>query len=282
MLKKITTQIKKSVYSLNGKHPWSLGYFATRNQFIESVLSNLENQFIPEPTYGFGFDERVVEYPWLVSKLSDKPSRLLDAGSILNFDFILQQKKIKNKRICITTLAPERHCYWKDGISYTFDDLRDLPFKNHTFDEIVCISTLEHIGLDNKIYFQTEIGEVENTTELVKTDKVDSHLVAVSEMHRVLKPGGKLYLTVPFGKSQKLGWLQVFNSQGIDQVISTFSPSNVDETVFIHNETGWAKSTRAKASTANYYNVHSGEKTDHLAAAEAVIALVLTKHESNQ
>lgn len=282
MLKKITALLKKSVYHLNGRQPWSLGYFSSRNQFIHQVIQNIDNQFHPQNTYGYGFDERVVEYPWLISKLSDKATRLLDAGSILNFDFILQHQKIKSKRICITTLAPERNCYWKDGISYTFDDLRDLPFKTHTFDEVVCVSTLEHIGLDNQIYFQSEIGEVKNTTELNSLTKPDSHLIAIKEIHRVLKPNGRLYLTVPFGRSQKYPWLQVFDGQGIDRIIDTFSPSGIEETVFMHDSKGWTISTRANAAEASYHDVHSGKKTTDLAAAEAVIALVLTKHESAQ
>jgi hypothetical protein len=61
-------------------------------------LSNRHGEFI---------DERVVEYPWFISRLNEEKTRLLDAGSILNYSYILQHPKIKNKDITIITLEPE-------------------------------------------------------------------------------------------------------------------------------------------------------------------------------
>ena len=40
--------------------------------------------------YGFRVDERVVEYPWLFSRFFAGEGTLLDAGSTLNFDYLLE------------------------------------------------------------------------------------------------------------------------------------------------------------------------------------------------
>ena len=35
------------------------------------------------------------------------------------------------------------------GQSYVTADLRELPFADESFDTIVCVSTLDHVGMDN-------------------------------------------------------------------------------------------------------------------------------------
>ena len=41
--------------------------------------------------HGFRLDERIVEYPWLFSRLPSGAGNLLDAGSVLNYEFLLSQ-----------------------------------------------------------------------------------------------------------------------------------------------------------------------------------------------
>ncbi|MDQ5893732.1 MAG: methyltransferase 11 protein, partial [Patescibacteria group bacterium] len=40
---------------------------------------------LPEK-YCFGLDERVIEFPWLISQMPDRPIDILDAGSTLNHE----------------------------------------------------------------------------------------------------------------------------------------------------------------------------------------------------
>ena len=53
--------------------------------------------------YGIGIDERCVEYPWLIAQLDDGPGILLDAGSVLNHDFLLDLPIFRSKMIHILT-----------------------------------------------------------------------------------------------------------------------------------------------------------------------------------
>jgi ubiquinone/menaquinone biosynthesis C-methylase UbiE len=41
----------------------------------------------------------------------------------------------------------------QNNISYVYGDLRNTILKDQCFDEIVCISTLEHIGMDNTMLY---------------------------------------------------------------------------------------------------------------------------------
>jgi hypothetical protein len=72
--------------------------------------------------YGFRLDERIVEYPWLFSRLPPGVGNLLDAGSVLNYQFLLAQPGLAEKRIFISTLAPETYYYppAAGGISHFF------------------------------------------------------------------------------------------------------------------------------------------------------------------
>jgi SAM-dependent methyltransferase len=232
--------------------------------------------------YGKGFDERLIEYLWLFSRLPAGPGHLLDAGSILNFEYLLEHSKLSEKQIFISTLAPEKFCFWRKGVSYIFEDLRALSFRSELFDQIVCISTLEHVGMNNSNYFEKEIGRIENRSEITPSgDRFESYKVVVAEFYRVLKPGGKLFLTVPFGSRRDLTWFQVFDSQMLDSVISSFGRANISEQIFLCDPFGWSLSTREKAKNASYFNTEEAKsgKSNGIAAAEAVACLEFTKHE---
>ena len=96
-------------------------------------------------------DERIVEIPWVINELKKNQGVLLDAGSTLNFDYILKELT-HLKKIFITTLYPEKLSFNELNISYTYENLSNLSFKDNYFDTITCISTLEHIGFNNEIY----------------------------------------------------------------------------------------------------------------------------------
>jgi hypothetical protein len=228
---KIYDSLTNSLFILRGLKPWSFGYNTYKWKTIEKYLaSNTFNEGNLIDNYGFRIDERVIEYPWLFSRLSKDTGTLLDAGSILNYDIILNQPHLQSKKIFISTLAPEGNCFWKKGISYVFEDLRNCCYRDSFFDEVVCISTTEHIGLDNTLLYTDDISKRENNP--------NTHLNAIREFYRILKPEGILYLTLPFGKKINCGWFQVFDGKMIDELITVFNPSSVIETHFSTSQRG--------------------------------------------
>ncbi|MFM6265048.1 MAG: methyltransferase domain-containing protein, partial [Dolichospermum sp.] len=205
------------LYIKNGQKPWSTGYSQFKEDFIkqsineESLIETFRRKIALPKGYGEFLDERVVEYPWLISRIITTQGKLLDAGSVLNYDYILDHPHFNKKEISIMTLEPEGNCFWKNRISYQFGDLRDIPYKDDYFDEVVSISTIEHIGMDNSIYsFKNEFKQHNNL----------DFLKAVSEIKRVTKPGGKVYITVPYGRYTDFGWYQQFNADLIDKIVS--------------------------------------------------------------
>lgn len=251
--------------------PWTKGYVEYKEHEIARVLREKSFSAGEMPAgYGFRLDERIIEYPWLFSRLSADSGRLLDAGSILNFEFLLEQPVLQNKKIHICTLAPEPRCFWRKGVSYDYEDLRCLPYQTDLFDWIACVSTIEHVGMDNTLYTNTAAkGE----------SKPKDYLLALAELKRVLKPGGFLYLTAPFGKAADHGWFQVFDHEMIEGLIENFQPSDMKQDYFLYRQEGWRRCEPSEAAMATIFNIHAskGYDPDFAAAARAVFCLELKK-----
>jgi len=224
-------------YLEHGRIPWSPGYALYKEHIILDSLQNQElldgfkeKNKLPKK-YGLGVDERCIEYPWLFSHLPIQALHILDAGSILNHEYLLSQSYFSDKDLHIVTLAPEASCFWRKRISYLFADLRSLPIKDGFYDVVVCLSTLEHIGLDNTQYFSGKRHD---------ENKVDDFKVALKELRRVLKPGGSLFLSLPFGQYQNFGHFQQFDSRLLAESINTFEPCQlIQKTFFKYSKDGW-------------------------------------------
>lgn len=219
---------------------------------------------------GFGtrLDERVVEYPWLFSRLPADAEMMLDAGSVLNFDFLLELPMLDNKTIVIYTLEPEG-VVGKASVSYIYGDLRQTILRDNLFDVIVCMSTLEHVGMDNTMLYaqRTRFHEAQTS----------DYRDVIIEIKRMLKPAGKLFLTVPFGKYKNHGWMQQFNAKMIDDVIRLFAPAEFEAVYYRYTEKGWNRASVEDCADSDYFDIHQ-QKTfdpDFAAAARAVACLEL-------
>lgn len=268
-------------YKQNGCVPWSPGYQDTRDLFVEEALDNtalldvFRRGAVLPPEYGIGLDERVVEYPWTFSRLPLGEARILDAGSVLNNGFLVAHPLIRTKTLHIITLVPEGRCHCAAAVSHLYEDLRAIPISNGYYDIVVCISTLEHVGMDNTLFR----GPAE--------DAPDDYLVAVREMRRVLKPGGVFLLTVPFGPYMHFGTFQLFDRRRIEKVVAAFAPSHIEETYFRYTAHGWTAADASTCADAEYvpWIAQSPQERppqcpvqpDNAAAARAVACLRMSR-----
>jgi predicted SAM-dependent methyltransferase len=244
-------------YRCQGRIPWSAGYGAYRTTLIEKLITDQEflerfqeGRDLPDG-FGMRLDERVIEYPWVFTKIRKYAGRshFLDAGSTLNHEMILKQSTIKQHKWVILTLGPESKCFWNWGVSYVYDDLRSVPLREEWFDAVFCISVIEHIGMDNLLYTPED-----NYRERRPRD----YLHAVDEMKRILKPKGWLYLTVPFGRYEDHGWLQQFDTGMLSELIAHFKPRGLKNTFFRYTGRGWKLATEDECSDLAYFDFHAG------------------------
>lgn len=229
--------------------PWTKAYRSRKKTLIsetlrdEDLMVRFRNRESLPSGYGIGIDERCVEYPWLIARLSDEPERYLDAGSTHNHPMILETGFFDQKEMHIVTLHPEPKCYWRRGISYLFADIRDLPIKDGFYGTISSISTLEHVGMDNRAYTGGRKMGAPDSRGFVR---------ALQELDRVLEPGGDLHVTVPFGRFADLATSLVFDADLLRELIRATPLELVEETYYRYRSSGWQIATSDDCADADF------------------------------
>jgi len=263
------------IHIILGRKPFSLGYdiykFKKIKDIADSHLSYFREEKLPQG-YGYALDERVVEYPWFLSRLKEEEKKILDAGATLNHKEILNLQCLKDRKVYILTLSYEHfNAVSPNTPSYIFEDLRDLSFKDDCFDTVVCISTLEHIGMDNTLFFTSDISKKENNKH--------AFLTAIKEFRRVLKKGGTLYLTVPYGRYKDNQWFQIFDAQMVSLIKKEFMSDQEFEFYFKYENRQWNYSNAAECKNAEFFDIHQEHqrRDDYLAASQSVACLELVK-----
>jgi SAM-dependent methyltransferase len=272
-------QSRIDYYMAHGRLPWSHGYLDYRNQVISKSLADqaLMDKFVQgvlPDGFGQGLDERLVEYLWVFSKLTAQSGRLLDAGATFNYDFVLSAPLIGSFELCIQTFFPEEQHFPERRVSYQFGDLRHLIFKDGAFDTVVCQSTLEHIDMDMSVYgYQLPRASSPGQASY-------SFMEALAECERVLKPGGLLLITVPYGQWEDHGFFQQFDQAMIELINGYLRPKgSVHLDYFQYVNQGWKWSKESDCRTSRSYNPHTGEgkETDGAAHSRAVACLSFQK-----
>lgn len=263
-------------YLEHGRKPWSHGYIPYKDRFLTAAVRNEElmqvfrtGQPLPRD-YGFRLDERVVEFPWTLAELSDCGPRLLDAGSTLNHPYILEHPVLTERTVVICTLAPEG-VLSRPNVSYLYGDLRDTILRDGCVDAVACVSTLEHVGMDNTLLYTKD--------RRFQECDLTAYRAVLREFRRVLRPGGVLLLTVPFGKLENHGWTQQFDRVGVEDIVKTFGGRLVEWRCYRYLPGGWRLATVEECADCEYFNIHATPQygPDFAAAARAVACLRLVR-----
>ena len=239
-------------YERGQEDPWSPAYYAYRHRRIAeyvadpALVSRIAFGGSLDSGHGRALDERSVELPWALGRLGSLPqgARVLDAGSALNHSFVLDAPVFSRLDLNIATLRPERDCFWRRGISYLFADLRALPIVDAHYDAIVSISTLEHVGFDNALFGAATQPTIADS---------EAHSEAIRELARVLRPGGELLFSVPFGRYERHPTFQQFDQPALARAIVAFGPSTTRQVDFFrYTASGWIRSDAAACADAEY------------------------------
>jgi SAM-dependent methyltransferase len=135
-------------------------------------------------------DERLIEMPWVLARYTGEP-RVVDVGYANAAPAYLEAlvAAAPGEVIGLDPVQAE-----VPGVRAVTGDLRALPFQDASVDVLLCVSTIEHVGRDNRVYGSGEERDEAGIPE------------ALNEIARVLAPGGRALLTVPTGAEEDHGW----------------------------------------------------------------------------
>jgi SAM-dependent methyltransferase len=97
------------------------------------------------------------------------------------------------------------------GLPVVEGDVRALPFAPASFDVILCLNTLHHVGADNRAF------------DLPAEHKPASQVTALASLRQTVRPDGRVFIAVPCGAPADLGmmtirsaeeWLALFEQAG--------------------------------------------------------------------
>ena len=181
-------------------------------------------QLLRDPEYS-RFDERIVEYSWLLMKLgrlsAAERRNLLDVGCVLNHKVVAGYIDDMVDMVWFMNPAPEQLAY-DDHAAYILGDVRRhrLP-AGLQIDVVTCMSTLEHVGMDTRRYGGPG-GEINPYPEQPQNNAIE----AILSMCRLLRPGGLMLLSVPYGHFEYL-----YDYGGTQPIYYTFDQSRLQRLV---------------------------------------------------
>ena len=173
--------------------------------------------------------DRFIEYPWMLANINIKDGRLLDIGSTICDNLF----NTLPKTIEINGLNLNEIKFKNKEIKFKKGDIRKTDFPDNYFDCITCISTLEHIGVSGRY----------NSDEDPEGDKK-----AITEIKRILKPGGTLLLTVPYGIKDVLPINKLYNQERLNNLLNGFSEINKEYKKFNQDWHVWLTTSEENAS----------------------------------
>jgi len=228
-------------------------------ELIEGALARIQREpstFRIGQDVGFGPEttERVVEIPWVISRWGGA-QRVLDLGYAY----------APRAYLSALSALPIPHLHGTDwaaasvpALTRTRADLRALPYGPDSFDLVICISTIEHIGMDNSRY------------GLAERPEAGGDVATLREIERVLAPGGRALITIPFGRGEDHGWFRQYDDAAWGALLGSSSLQVGEVSTYLLTEGGWRPVEDRRALAGASYG-------DGAPAARAVLCAVLFK-----
>ncbi len=197
------------------------------------MIEPLVTRVAPLERIGVGLSERVVEIPWVFRQLEGvAASRILDIGTAFSPP-VYQRLLVRLPQDVQTADLAQTDI---PGLKCHVADVRRMPFAADTFDVAICISTLEHVGMDNAIYGVPSGGE--------------GDVSALRELRRVAHT---VLVTVPAGADANMGWQRQYDPATFRQAVDEAGLAVQHLDVFAYDaETGWAPAEEHGVADCHY------------------------------
>jgi SAM-dependent methyltransferase len=170
------------------KWVWRIPYLRLKRKFLKPAVN-----------------ERIVEMPYVLQKLAAYPcAKVLDFGCS-NSPLSLELAALGYK---VTGVDLRTYGYEHPNFELLQGDFLQREMPENSFDAVVAVSAVEHTGLEGVYGAQAH-------------DSGDR--VILRKFLKILKPGGILLLTVPFGKAGENPGYRVYDSKSLGALIEGFT-----------------------------------------------------------
>lgn len=198
-----------------------------------------------------GTDERVIEVPWVLS-------RLVPSGRVLEVGYAFAEAPYLAAllRSGVELVGVDLAGRDVEGMERVQADVRDLPLPDASVDQALLVSTLEHVGADNSGY------------GLQAEEAPASRADALRELGRVLRPRARLLVTVPLGEPGDHGWFRLDDVAGWNGLFASAGLFVEEQEAYELTADGWRAAPGFRAEGVGY--------GDHGPAASAVLCTALS------
>jgi SAM-dependent methyltransferase len=188
--------------------------------WLQAPLRRAKHALFPQRTEPVAIDlsgDREVEWSFLASRIPPGPGTALDFGcGSGNLSIHAIQR---GYRVLALDLEEQRFPWWHPNLESTCGDLLELELPIGGFDLILNCSSVEHVGLTGRYG--------------VAVKEMDGDIAAMQKMRQLLKPSGKMLLTVPCGQDAVIApWHRVYGPERLPKLLQGYS---------IEDQVYWAK-----------------------------------------
>jgi len=188
--------IEPMAYVLKSKNP-AVKLFMGAIQVVSAVPYFFRGMFVIE------MNERIVERPFLYQNLDlKKGSKILEFGCCMS-RLAVELASLGYK---VTGVDLNDYEFKHPNLTFIHGDFFDSEFKDNEFDAVLAVSSVEHAGLGHYHEKEREGGDFR----------------IVDEIRRILKPGGRFIITVPFGSGGQTKSYRIYDSGRLDRLLEGF------------------------------------------------------------
>ncbi len=173
--------------------------------------------------------ERVIEIPFCLNNIArtrvskKKSLKILELG-----DVIAKKLASEGNDVLLVDLNPDSHT--AANLRILKHDIAEVKLPTSSFDVVVSISSLEHIGLGA---YKTPIFR-------------NGDLVAMKILRDALKLDGTIIFTVPYGKASQTNFKRVYDQERLARLIQGLKETQVELWKF--DRFKWRRSSEEEAS----------------------------------
>ena len=172
--------------------------------------------------------DRWVEWSFCMARMEDGPGRTMDFGADIGFLSLAAAQR--GHQVIALDREPSSLQYEHPRVKHVRADILEWD-PEQPFDQIVNCSSVEHVGLAGRYG---------------STDQTDGDLRAMERMSRMLKPGGRMILTIPVGQDLIVPpQHRIYGEDRLPRLIESFEVT--EEQYWRKAGSHWTETDRANA-----------------------------------